>query len=120
MPRCHTERSTSSLRPGSWSPDRYREPFREPAGEPVDIYAHSWGADTAAWGALVSNRKIDSFTSVDGVGWFKPDLSKLRCKVKDGTNINVVPENYDFGDFVAFIGSKCGVPKTSASTHVNA
>lgn len=61
-----------------------------------------------------------SFTSVDGVGWFKPDLSKLRCKVKDGTNINVVPENYDFGDFVAFIGSKCGVPKASATTHVNA
>jgi pimeloyl-ACP methyl ester carboxylesterase len=91
-----------------------------PAGEPINLYGHSFGGDTAAYAALTSVRTIDSLNTLDPVSPLAPDLKRLRCKVGTWNNANAKPSAKNRDDYIASAGGKWGDrPAGIASSHVD-
>lgn len=74
-----------------------------PADEPINLYGHSYGGDTAAWAALRAPRRVNSLTTLDPVSRFKPNFNKLRCAVGTWRNVNAAPSQSDNSDGIAWL-----------------
>lgn len=87
-----------------------------PANEPINLYGHSYGGDTAAWAAMRVAGRVNSLTTLDPVSRFKPDFKKLRCAVGIWRNVNAGPIQSDRTDAIAWLGGKWGTGPRGTAT----
>lgn len=91
-----------------------------PSAEPINLYGHSFGGDTAAWAAINAGRPINSLTTLDPVSRFKPDYAKFACAVGEWHNVNAAPSKRNKDDWIATVGGKWGAgPNGRAKSHVD-
>jgi pimeloyl-ACP methyl ester carboxylesterase len=89
-----------------------------PEDEPINLYGHSYGGDTAAWAAISAGGRVTSLTTLDPVSRFKPDYKKLRCAVGTWRNVHATPSMEDRSDNIAGWGGKWGSgPKGFATSY---
>ena len=92
-----------------------------PAGEPINLYGHSYGGDTAAWAAIRAAGRVNSLTTLDPVSLIQPDFKKLKCSVGTWRNVNAAPSQRDRTDTIASLGGKWGAgPRGFATSYAEA
>lgn len=59
-----------------------------PQSEPINLYGHSYGGDTAAKVARDCPRPVNSLTTVDPVSWHPPNYNDVLANTNSWTDIN--------------------------------
>lgn len=69
----------------------------------VSVIGHSYGGDTAA-SVVAAGHSVQSLTTIDPAGWFRPNLTAVAANAGTWTNFNVIGGSGSFVNFIAGIG----------------
>ena len=88
-----------------------------PAGQPLILAGHSWGADRAARLTLANPGRVHRLVTIDPVGWQAPMLMRrLRGAVPEWVNVQATGGGpWETSNIVARIGRPYGAPACRAA-----
>jgi predicted alpha/beta hydrolase family esterase len=106
----------------SWVSDVEIKKFiaSQPAGTPVNLIGHSYGADTAAKIVEQSDKKINMLITIDPVSLRRPDFAVVRSNTNTWIDVDAAPTEHSRpSNVLAGVGGDWGtLPKEAATIYI--